>query len=121
MNSLKSKNESPKYGGTKIIIDWATDYKTMLEHFLEGGRLDLVLHIVAASLSIFLFIISLESYLTTRKSRLAYVCIAFFTFAVSETLVLANIFVLKDVTVTFISHSLNLIVLLAFFAGLVKK
>jgi len=93
----------------------------MLEYFLEGGNFDSALHLVAASLSMILFAVSLKSYLAGRRGKFLYVCVAFLVFAASETLVLANVLFFKEVALTSVSHSLNLIVLLAFFAGVVKR
>jgi len=88
---------------------------------IEGTRFDNIIHIVTAILAFSLFIISLRVYLRAKNKRFLYVCSAFLLFAIKEIIVVADILFLRSPTAVGISHTLNFVILILFFMGVIKQ
>ncbi len=86
----------------------------------EGTFFDDGVHILTGAVALSLFLVSLRAYLKLKKPKFLYLCLAFFLYAIKEVIVVLDVFFLRNPIATAVSHVLNLVVLLLFFAGVVK-
>lgn len=88
---------------------------------IEGTNFDNIIHLITALAAFALFVVSFHSYLRIKRERFFYICCAFFVYSIKEFIVVADITFYRNSFLTGLSHSLNLLILLLFFIGVVKK
>jgi hypothetical protein len=82
---------------------------------------DRMLHTVAASLSVLLFLVSYRAYKSKRGDKFLYISAAFGIFFVKETLLFLQSWAMTTHwAVDFSAHVLNLMMLLTFLRGITK-
>jgi len=85
----------------------------------EMELVDMFLHTVTLIVSTFLLTISYLSYSRERSQKFLYITSAFGLFALNEVIILTNLAVLRT-EVTWITHLINLVILLLFYRGTSK-
>lgn len=81
---------------------------------------DRMLHVLTASISVVLLIVSKRAYLTRQDSKFLYVSTAFGFFFLKEVLLLSQSIMGDWWIIDFSAHVLNFIILACFFRGTVK-
>ncbi|MBS3174256.1 hypothetical protein J4440_00070 [Candidatus Woesearchaeota archaeon] len=78
------------------------------------------MHVVIASLSGILFIISLLTYLRTKRSKFMFICSAFLIFSIKEIILAINIINAGTDPIMVLTHFLDLLILVLFALGILK-
>jgi len=79
-----------------------------------------VMHIFIAALSGILLIISLLTYIRTKRTKFLYICGAFLVFSFKEILLAVNIILFGADPLTMLTHFFDLIILALFAIGIFK-
>ena len=85
----------------------------MINSFMHLG-----LHIVILIVSISLLVVSALAYRRNRRWRFCFVCVAFFVFAVKETILGVNVVFFQSPALEIVSHAIDLVILGCFFVGM---
>lgn len=88
---------------------------------IKGIELEKVLSFINGIIAFILFLITFVSYKRNGRNRLLFVSIAFFIFSIRSFLVSSELFISNIEWIDPISIVLDLIVLLLFFSGILKK
>ncbi len=98
----------------------AADIKEEDKMFL-GLELDKLLSFINGIIALLLFIITFISYKRDGRSRLLYISVAFLIFSIKSFLVSSELFNFNIIWIDPLSIILELLVLLFFFYGVIKK
>ncbi len=79
-----------------------------------------LMHIVIVIVAAILFVLSLITYLRTRKTKFLFICAAFLVFAVKEVILAVNIITFGTDPLMIFTHFLDLVILLLFAFGILK-
>ncbi len=86
---------------------------------LDGMVFHLILHAITIVVAFGLFVLSALSYRRDRRIKILYITGAFLLFFIKEIIVAMNVFLYSNMDPVIV-HPLNLIILVLFFAGVVK-
>jgi len=91
------------------------------DKMLLGFELDKLLSFVNGIIALLLFIITFISYKRDGRSRLLFISIAFLIFSIKSFLISSELFNFSIIWIDPVSIILELLVLLFFFYGVIKK
>ena len=79
-----------------------------------------VMHIIIAVLAGILFIVSLVTYIRTKRNKFMFICGAFLVFSIKETILAINIITIGTDPLMILTHFLDLVILTLFALGIFK-